>query len=266
MTVFITGASAGIGEALAKESLRRGMDVVLFARRRERLESLSKLAESMGRRAHIVVGDVTKRADLDRALLEAANLFPQIDIVIANAGFGVVGKVENLTIADYERQFATNVYGVLNTFHAAWPYLQKAKGHFAAIGSVNGYIALPGNSPYAMSKFAVRALCDSLRYECAPKGVSVTHIAPGFVQSEIRKIGNDGRLHERAKDPIPDWIQMPSEKAARQILRAILRRRAEAVITNHGKLFVFWFRHFPSSFRLLLKLAGISARGEAKSN
>lgn len=261
---MVTGASSGIGDALVRESVARGMDVVLCARRQERLNDLAAWVTSQGRRALVVVCDVTQPADCERAVSEAITYFGQIDVVIANAGFGVVGQVFELTIADYERQFATNVYGVLNTFYATWEALKKSKGNFAAVGSVNGYVALPGNSAYAMSKFAVRGLCDSLRLEAKAFGVSVTHIAPGFVRSEIRKVSNDGKLQFHAKDPVPDWIQMPADKAARQILRAVTKRRAELIVTFHGKVFAWWARHFPRSFRFALGASNIRARPEAE--
>lgn len=265
MTILITGASSGIGEALAIEAARRGMNVVLCARRKERLEALAKKIDTTGRKAMVIECDVTKREQMDRAVRAAQDRFKNVDVVIANAGFGVVGAVENLTIADYERQFATNVYGVINTFQASYEALKLSQGRFAAVGSVNGYVALPGNSPYAMSKFAVRALCDSLRFECAEHKVSVTHIAPGFVVSEIRHVDNQGVNHPHAIDRVPAWIQMPADKAARQILRAVMRRRAEIVVTGHGKLFVLWVRHCPWSLRKLLSLTGLKARREAKS-
>lgn len=261
---MVTGASSGIGEALVKESVARGMDVVLCARRKERLQDLSTWVTSQGRRALVVVCDVTKAEDCQRAVSEGLTYFGQIDIVIANAGFGIVGDVEHLTVHDFERQFSTNVYGVLNTFYASWEALKKSKGAFAAVGSVNGYVALPGNAAYAMSKFAVRAFCDALRIEARSYGVSVTHIAPGFVTSEIRKVGNDGKLKFHAKDPVPTWIQMPADKAARQILRAVLKGKAELIVTFHGKFFASWIRHFPNLFRWVLWTSKLRARPEAQ--
>lgn len=263
---LITGASSGIGEALARECVKRGLDVVLCARRKKRLEALATQARAQGRRALVVACDVTRDGDLAAAVSETEREFGQLDVVIANAGFGVVGPIAQLSLGDFQRQFDTNVYGVLRTFQATYELLKRSKGNFAAVGSVNGYIALPGNAPYAMSKFAVRALCDSLRYEIAADGVSVTHIAPGFVTSEIRRVDNAGRIHAKAKDPIPDWIQMPADKAARKILRAVLRRKPEAVITGHGKAVVWGVRHFPGLFRCLLSGFRIKARGQAASH
>jgi short-subunit dehydrogenase len=103
-----------------------------------------------------------------------------------------------------------------------------------------------------MSKFAVRALAEALRGELAPKGVSVVLITPGFVDTEIRLVDNRGRLHANARDTVPHWLRMPTERAARQIVRAAARRRRERIITAHAKVAVFLARHMP---RLLAFLA-----------
>jgi short-subunit dehydrogenase len=106
----------------------------------------------------------------------------------------------------------------------------------------------------------VRALSESLYFELKPFGVSVTHVAPGFIVSEIRKIDNQGNFHEKAKDPIPMWLQMPAEKAAKKLVKATLKRKPEIVITFHGKLAVGLQRHFPRIFRTLLATFSVKAR------
>ena len=108
-------------------------------------------------------------------------------MVVANAGFGVAGSLLKLTNEDYQRQLETNVYGVMNTLRAAHPELQKSQGRAAIVGSVNSFVSLPGNSAYAMSKFAVRALAQSLWAEWRSDGISTTLICPGFVASKFVK-------------------------------------------------------------------------------
>ena len=100
-----------------------------------------------------------------------------------------------------------------------------------------------------MSKFAVRALANSITPELRLCGVTVTLISPGFVASEIRRVDNQGRLHEEAKDPIRPWLVMPTEKATRHILRAIAHGKREAIITGHGKALVFLERFMPWMLR-----------------
>lgn len=258
----ITGASSGIGEAIARVYAARGFRTALLARRVERLETL---VQELQTPSLAVAADVTRESDLANAVQRIVGEFGQIDTVIANAGFGVVGNVESLSIEDYQKQFETNIYGVLRTFYAFVDPLKKRRGKFGIIGSVNGYISLGGGSPYAMSKFAVRALAESLWYEMRPVGVSVTHIGPGFVKSEIRQVDNHGKHREHRKDPIPPWLSMDTTKAAKQIVRAVEKRKRERIITGHGKLLVFLKNHCSGLVHFLIGRLRVSARSEPKA-
>jgi short-subunit dehydrogenase len=161
---------------------------------------------------------------------------------------------------DYRRQFETNVFGVLRTVKAALAPLAAARGRLAIVGSVAGHIASPGSSPYAMSKFAVRALAESLGHELAPSGVSVTLVSPGFVESEIRKVDNAGVLHSDERDPAPAWLLVPAARAARAIVRGIARRRREVVVTGHGKIIVVLQRHVPGLMAAIIRRGGVRSR------
>lgn len=261
--VFVTGGSSGIGSALAREFAKRGARVVIAARNRARLEAVRDGIRRDGGWAEAVFCDVTDDASVTSAVEHAVALLGGLDVVVANAGFGVVGKVEYLDLDDFRRQFETNVFGVLRTVKAAMPHLKKSRGVVAIMGSVSGYLAVAGSAPYSMSKFAVRALAESLRGELAPYGVSVVLISPGFVESNIRRVDNHGVLHEDAPDPAPARWVMPAAKAARIMVRAILKRQAEVVVTGHGKLAVFMARHFPGLVRRLTM--GARARGQPRN-
>jgi short-subunit dehydrogenase len=197
-----------------------------------------------------VIGcDVAQEGDLQKAAAETVRHWGKLDVAIANAGFGVVGPLKKLSMEDYRRQFETNVFGVLRTIYATLPEIEKNRGSIAIVGSVSGWTASPGASPYAMSKFAVRALANSITPELRLSGVRVTLISPGFVASEIRQVDNQGKLQEQAKDPIAPWLVMPTEKASRQILRAVAKGKREAIITGHGKALVFLERFMPWMLR-----------------
>jgi short-subunit dehydrogenase len=235
--VLITGASAGIGQELARQLNKAGAKLTITARRKDRLDSLGfGLALQC---------DVTRDGDLDRAVAEGVRHWGKLDIVIANAGFGVGGPMKSLTVDDYRRQFETNVFGVLRTIYAALPEIEKNRGDIVIIGSVAGWVSGPGMAPYSMSKFALRALANSITPELRQKGVKVTLISPGFVESDIRRVDNQGNFDADRPDSVPPWLVTRKEKAALQILRAIARGKREAIITGHGKVLVALERWMP---------------------
>ena len=243
---LVTGASSGIGAELAWQLSRAGANIALAARRRELLDGLAQRIVADGNSRPLVTEcDVTRDGDLERAVAQTVREFGKLDAIFANAGFGVIGSLKKLSVEDYRRQFETNVFGVLRTIYAALPEIEKSRGNIVIIGSVAGWTATPGTSPYAMSKFALRALANCIMPELRPSGVKVTLISPGFVDSNIRRVDNDGNFHPATKDSVPSWLVMSTEKAVHQILRAAARGKREAIITNHGKLIVAVERFAP---------------------
>ena len=264
MVALITGASSGIGAALARELARGGADLVLAARREDRLRDLAREIEAAGRQALVVRCDVTRDGDLERAVAAAVERFGRLDIAIANAGFGVAGRAEELGLDDFRRQMETNVFGVLRTLYASLPELRKTRGQFVVIGSVAGHVPTPMTSAYSMSKFAVRGLAESIHDELADSGIAVTLVSPGFVDSDIRRVDNKGQVHDSAADPIPGWLRMPTDRAARTIARAIRRRRREVIVTGHGKALVVLYRHAPWLMNFLIGRFGAPTRRSIK--
>lgn len=247
---------------MAMDFAHRGADLVLTARRRERLEELALEIRAQGRRAVVVKSDVNTDGDLEVAVAEALDELGRIDYVVANAGFGVAGWFHRRDLDDYRRQFETNVFGVLRTAFATREALEASGGCLAVMGSIMSHVALPGTSPYAMSKHAVRALAESLRNEWRPRGVAVTLLAPGFVDSEIRQVGNDGKRDPAAEDTVPRWIRMRTDKAARKLVNGVVRKRREVVVTGHGRLAVFLGRYTPWLLDVLIRTFGVkSGRG-----
>jgi short-subunit dehydrogenase len=257
--VLITGASSGIGEEIALQLGRAGANLTLAARRTELLDVLVQKIAAEEHKPLAVACDVTRDGALERAVAETVRHWGKLDVAIANAGFGVVGPLKKLSLEDYRRQFETNVFGVLRTIYAALPEIEKTKGTIAIMGSISGWGAAPGTSPYAMSKFALRALANCITPELQRSGVKVTLISPGFVASNIRRVDNRGNFHPRAKDSVPAWLVMDTAKAVRQMLRAIARGQREVIITGHGKILVALERFAPWIVRVASKrIAGKS--------
>lgn len=245
---LVTGASSGIGEAVARELASRGAAVGLSARRLDRLEAVASEIRAGGGRAVAVACDVALDGEVERATRRVREHLGPISLVVANAGFGVSGEVDEVGVDGFRRQYETNVFGVVRTIQATVDDLRSTRGVIAILGSVAGYFGVRGQAPYCSSKAAVRVIAQSLWAELRRDGVGVVLVSPGYVESEIRRRGEGGALKP---DPVPGWLVMPAEKAARRIVRAMLRRRQEVVLTAHGRLGAWLARLAPG---LLLRL------------
>jgi NAD(P)-dependent dehydrogenase (short-subunit alcohol dehydrogenase family) len=257
--VWITGASSGLGAAMARAFAARGADVAVSARRTDRLDALVEELSASGVRALAVPCDVVDEASVAGATKEVVAAFGGIDIAVANAGFGVSGSIESVDLDAWRRQFDTNVFGVVSTAQAALPFLRERRGSLALVGSVSAQVALPGTGPYSASKYAVRAIGQVLAAELQSAGVSVTTLHPGFVASEIGQVDNAGQFDEQRSDPRPKAFMWPTQKAGDAMADAILTRRREVVITGHGKVGAWFGRHAPGLVHFAL------TRGGAKS-
>ena len=253
---WITGASAGIGRALALAFARQGAAVALSARREDRLRETVELIESRGGRAIAVPCDVTDEAQVADTATTVVRHFGRMDVAVANAGFAVRGPVERLTAEEWRRQLDVNVVGVALTARFAIPHLRATGGRLALVSSVAGMIAAPRASAYSASKAAVRAIGQSLSVELHGSGVSCTTLYPGFVESEIRGVDNEGRYDPDVPDRVPGWIRWETDRAARVMLQAIYRRRREYVFTGHGTAAGFLGRHWPWLVHLILTQRG----------
>ncbi len=252
--VWITGASAGLGRALALEFAHRGADLALSARRRDRLDELVTTITAMGRTCAAFPCDVTSDASVATTVDEILAQFQgRLDVAVANAGFGVTGRLEHLTDADLRRQFDTNVFGLMSTARYALPALRRTKGRLALVSSVAGLIASPRSGAYTASKFAVRALGLTLAQELHGTGVTCTLLNPGFVATEIAQVDNQGHFDGSRPDKRPARLMWTAEAAARVMVTAIRRRCREYTFTAHGKFGAFMGQHFPGIVHLLMR-------------
>jgi NAD(P)-dependent dehydrogenase (short-subunit alcohol dehydrogenase family) len=245
--VWITGASAGLGREMARVFAADGAWVAVSARREERL---GEVVESLGGRGLAVRCDVADEDQVAAAVAAVVERFGRLDVAVANAGFVVSGKVEDLSAADWRRQLDVNVVGLAVTARHALPHLRASRGRLALVGSVAGEVPAPGSAAYAASKAAVRSLGWSLSVELHGSGVSCTTLLPGFVESEIGKVDREGVYREDWTDRRPTRLLWPTDRAARVMVRAIARRKREYVFTGHGRVAAFVSRHAPGLVHL----------------
>jgi len=181
-TWFITGASRGFGALLVKEALDRGDNVVGAARNPQ------ILAEKFGVRPNLLATklDVTNEEQAREAMRQAVERFGRIDVLINNAGFGVLGAVEEISDAEVEAVYRTNVFGLLSVTRAALPQLRRqGSGHIINVSAVAGYQGFAGWGVYASTKFAVEGISEGLAMEVKPLGIKVTIVEPGFFRTDF---------------------------------------------------------------------------------
>ena len=189
---IVTGASSGIGQAIAEALVTRGVHVAVQARRADRLHALAEQLHGDGNGEVLVVpGDVRKPEDVRRLVDATLERFHQLDIVVANAGLGYREKLVDSDIERWKVMLDTNVYVLLLTLkYAVKPMLERKRGHAVVMSSVAGRVPTQGGSAYCGTKFAATAIADSLRQEVGPLGVRVTTIEPGVVLSEFQAVAS----------------------------------------------------------------------------
>lgn len=249
---WITGAGSGIGRALALELASRGAVVALSGRRVANLEAVAKEIEGAGGRALPLACDVTDDDELARTVAQIITELGRLDICVANAGFSVAGPIATLSAEDWRRQLDTNVVGAAITARHALPHLEKTRGRIAFVASVSAFVAAPRLGPYNASKAALRAIGLTLAAELHGTGVSVTVLHPGFVESEIARVDNQGRFDATRDDRRPRQLLWRSEDAARVMADAIAARKREYVFTGHGKIGAFLGQHAPGVIHLAM--------------
>ena len=242
---WITGGGSGIGRELALLLGQEGAIVAVSGRRLDRLQEVVQELEKRGARAIAVPCDVTREDQLQDAVGRIVNDLKRLDLVIANAGFAVSGTIESLSAEDWRRQLETNVIGVAMTIRHGLPHLKTSGGRIGIIGSVAGMITYPKAGAYSASKYAVRAIGQTLSMELAGSGVSCTTVHPGYVETEIAQVDNQGKLNPAWRDRRPRVLLWPADRAARVILDAVHRRKWEVVFTAHGKVAAFLGKHTP---------------------
>ncbi len=179
---FITGASRGFGSLITREALAAGDAVVATAR------NPKTISEQFSEHPNLlpVALDVTNEAQAHEAAAQAVKRFGRIDILLNNAGFGLLGAVEEATTEEIQRLYATNVFGLLAVSRAVLPHMRRQRsGHVINISSIGGYRGYQGWGVYCSTKFAVEGLTESMAMELAPLGIKATVVEPGFFRTDF---------------------------------------------------------------------------------
>lgn len=244
---LITGASSGIGAALAKRLARHGDHVILVARRLRLLQEVAAEIERAGGTSEIAVCDVTVAEAARTCIDETLRKHGRIDRLVLNAGGGGRSLPEHLTSDQIRAALELNLFGVVNFIEAALPaLLRQGDGQIVAIGSIAGYRGLPRAASYGAAKAALMNYIESLRIDLAPRGISVTLAAPGFVMTKNTK-------KQRAKP-----MAMQLERAVDVLARSILAKRGYVAFPTTLAWIAHAMRLLPAGLydRLIRRLAG----------
>jgi NADP-dependent 3-hydroxy acid dehydrogenase YdfG len=232
LNVLVTGASSGIGRATAIEFARRGHQVFAAARREEVLAGLAATTPNV----HAVSLDVADEDSVRRAWakIEAGTGGAGVDVLVNNAGFALAGPVEVLPGADVQRQFGTNVFGLLTMTRTVLPAMRaRRSGRIINISSLVGRTTFPGMGVYGATKYAVEALSDALRQEVAGFGVKVVIIEPGFTATSLGEAADGrGAPAREIPDAYADMVASGARYVAAQVAQGIAPEQVAAVIVN----------------------------------
>jgi short-subunit dehydrogenase len=244
--VIITGASSGIGKALAYEFGRKGSHVVLAARNLQGLQQIADDLKALGIQALAVKTDVTLESDCRNLIEKTIEKFGKIDILINNAGISMRALFIDLQLDVMRRLMDTNYWGTVYCTKFAMPHLLKSKGSLVGVISIGGYIGMPGRSAYAASKFAVRGFLDTVRVENRKTGLHVLVVAPGFTTSNIRRAALLADGSEQGETPRDENHMMSAEEVASHIYKSLVKRDRQLILTFlQGKLTVFLGKFVP---------------------
>jgi short-subunit dehydrogenase len=228
--VIVTGASSGIGRALALRLGLEGYRVGLIARRPEALETAAAAISASGGQAVSAVADVADRPQLRSAVAEIETRFGPADVMVANAGYGVPTRLDPLNTCEVEQMIRVNLLGVIYSIEAVLPsMIARKSGHLLGISSLGAFKGMPGESAYCASKAAVNSYMEGLRIALRSKGVVVATVCPGFVDTPMTPM-----------DSARPFL-MSADAAAGRIARLIATRRGGLV-------------RFPLSMSLLMSL------------
>ena len=251
---IVTGASAGIGRAIALELVRQGARVVAVARREEKLRELVEetqpLIEAGPGEIKTLAGDVTDSATREAAIAVATNAWDGLDAVVNNAGIGAFGRFADAEPDRLRRIMEVNFFAAAELTRSAVPLLTESKcGIVVNLGSILGHRAVPQASEYCASKFAIRGLSESLRVELASRGIDLLLVSPGTTETEFY----DNVIEGQGAAPWESRTGVPAKVVARQTVAAMRKGKREIIPSPSGRWMVRAGRWFPGILDRVLR-------------
>jgi short-subunit dehydrogenase len=242
--IIITGASSGIGAATAIEAARQGMDVVITARREDRLNDVAARVRALGRRCEVVAGDVAEPGMSDRLLDTAERAFGRFDFVFANAGYGVTHPMIDVSRREMRDMFEVNFFAGVDLLQKAAQRLiaHSRPGHLLMCSSCLARFTLPNGAIYCATKAAQNHVCRAMNIELRPRGIRVSSVMPIGTATEFMEAS--ARREGREPDGVPGMFMQSPERVARAVIRCLRRPRPEvwtSFITRWGMGFCIMF-------------------------
>ncbi len=234
-TVIITGASSGIGRALANEFGRLGANVVAGARNEDGLRELVAGISAAGGKAVYAVTDVTAEDDCANLVKKAVDSFGGVDVLICNAGISMRALFDDVDLAVLKRLMDVNFWGTVYCTKYALPWLQKSKGSVVGVSSVAGIHGLPGRTGYSASKYAMTGFLETVRIENLKKNVHVMIACPGFTASNVRFTALTADGSSQGESPRAEDKMMTAEEAAHRIIKGVAKRKRTVLMDFNGR-------------------------------
>jgi short-subunit dehydrogenase len=245
--VIITGASSGIGKAMAEEFAARGANLILGARQYVTLCEIAQLLENKYNiKAIAVQCDVSVEEDCALLIKQAVTTFGKIDVLINNAGISMRALFKDVDLKVMKSLMDVNFWGTVYCTKYALPEIIKTKGSIVGVSSIAGYKGLPGRAGYSASKYAMNGFMDALRVENLKTGVHVMVACPGFTASNIRNTALDRNGAQQGESTLEEDKMMTSEEVATLIVNGVENRERTLIMTFQGKLTVFLSKFLPA--------------------
>lgn len=242
-TVVITGASSGIGEALAYQYAQLKYNVVIAARSIEQLKLVEHKCKEYNSSVLLVQCDVSKESDCKFLIEETIRQFSTCDVLINNAGISMRAVFNDCDLDVIKKVMDVNFWGAVYCTKYALPYLLQSKGTVVGVSSIAGIKGLPARTGYSASKFAMHGFLESLRIENLKNNLNVLIVCPGYTASNIRNSALNNKGNNQSESPLNEAKLMSAEEVAQRIVKAVKSRKSYLYMSFDGKM-LFWLNKF----------------------